>query len=40
MILSILIGLVWSHVVYSFIKFFFEFCLQIVGQDITSVDIF
>jgi hypothetical protein len=34
MIFCTLIGVAESHVGYSFIKFFFEFCLQIVGQDI------
>jgi len=34
MILFILIDAVLSHVAYSFMKFFFEFCLQIRGQDI------
>jgi len=34
MIFFILIEAAWSHVAYYFIKFFFELCSQIVGQDI------
>jgi hypothetical protein len=40
MILCIVIGVAWSHVVYSFIEFFIEFCLQFVGQDIISCFVF
>jgi len=36
MILCILIGTAWSHVACSFIKFFFAFCFQILGQDIME----
>jgi len=34
MILYILIGVALSYVAYSFIKFYFEFCSQVVGWDI------